>query len=580
MRQSGIDRPCSAVWRCVVSLRRIKAACRGPGRRQMQRSLDPARGSMASLRNWLLAGAAIVVVLFAALWLAGVAIVAPRLRNGARERIEAYLSQKFKSSVQIADFRLTVFPRISVEVDGIVIRHEGRTDVPPMLQIKRASFHANLAGLFGRKVDIDLVTLDGLQINTPPRPPGSPPMFKGTDQDLAEKYPVVIHSIRAEDATLTMLRGPEQNGIPPNQFQIHELNMQDFSFDQPTSFQALLTNPKPRGLIHCSGTFGPWTADDPSQTPVHGVYTFQNADMSTLKGLKGTMQSAGHFQGPLDYLSVDGETEIPDFALRTSAHPMALHTDYSAIVDGTNGNTILKNVTARFLHTTLSVHGMVADLKEKVKGRTIELYTTSNDARIEDLLTLAVDTSPPALNGRARLAARIDIPEEADVDLIDRMNLDGRFAIGQMEFTNPETQAKVDALSRRGQGQPKDMDIADQLSHLNGIFTMDQSTISLSNLDFTVDGAAIDLAGTYQMDKGELDFRGKLKLDAKLSQTMTGIKSVLLRPVNRFFEKDGAGTEIPIKITGSKDHPDYGLDFHDKDNKDQAQKGPAVSGGH
>lgn len=395
------------------------------------------------------------MVLFAVLWLVGVAIVAPRLRNGARERIEAYLSQKFKSSVQIADFHLTVFPRINVEVDGIVIRHEGRTDVPPMLQIERASFHANFAGLLGRKVDIDLVKLDGLQIDMPPRLPGSPPMFKGTDQDLAEKYPVVIHDIRADDAMLVMLRRPDQDGTPPNQFQIHELDMQGFSFDQPASFQALLTNPKPRGSIHCSGTFGPWTADDPSQTPVRGAYTFQNADMSTLKGLKGTMQSTGHFQGPLDYLSVDGETEIPDFALRTSAHPMALHTDYSAVVDGTNGNTILKNVTARFLHTTLSVHGMVADLKKKVRGRTVELYTTSDDARIEDFLTLAVDTSPPALTGPARLDARIDIPEEADVDLIDRMNLDGRFAIGQMEFTNPETQSKVDSLSLARAGAAK-----------------------------------------------------------------------------------------------------------------------------
>ena len=517
--------------------------------------------------KWLLVGAVVTVALFAGLWLVGVVIVAPRLRNSARERIEAYLSQRFKSSVEIADFHLTVFPRISVEVDGIVLRHEGRTDVPPFLQIKRATFHANFAGILGRKVDIDLVKLDGLQINTPPRQPGSPPMLKGTDQDLADKYPVMIHAIRADDATLVMLRRPEQDGTPPNQFEIHHLNMQDFSFDRPASFQALLTNPKPRGLIHCSGTFGPWTADDPSDTLVTGVYTFQNADMSTLKGLKGTMQSTGHFQGPLDYLSVDGETEIPDFALRTSAHPMSLHTDYSAVVDGTNGNTILKNVTARFLHTTLSVHGLVADLKKKVKGRTIELYTTSDDARIEDLLTLAVDTLPPALTGPARLNARIDIPEEADVDLIDRLNLDGRFAIGQMEFTNPATQSKVDALSRRGRGQPKDTETVDQVSQLNGRFTMEQSIISLSNLDFAVEGASINLAGTYQMDNGQMDFRGKLKLDAKLSQTTTGIKSVLLKAVNPFFEKDGAGTDLPIKITGTKDHPNYGLDFHDKGNQ-------------
>jgi hypothetical protein len=341
--------------------------------------------------------------------------------------------------------------------------------------------------------------------------------------------------------------------------------MQNFSFDSAASFQALLTNPKPLGQIHCDGQFGPWQADDPAQTPVDGAYTVQNADMSTLKGLKGTMQSVGHFRGPLDYLSVDGETEIPDFALRTSAHPMALHTDYSAIVDGTNGNTILKTVTAHFLHTTLSVHGEVVDLKKKVKGRTIELYATSNNARIEDLLTLAVNASPPAMTGPTSLVARIDIPEEDDMDLIDRMKLDGRFSVSGMEFSNQGTQSKVDSLSRRSQGQPKDMDIADARSRLDGKFTMDNSTIDLSNLMFAVEGASIDLAGTYQMDSGALDFHGDLKMDAKLSQTMTGVKSFFLKAVDPFFSKHGAGTDLPIKITGTKDHPSYGLDLHNRD---------------
>lgn len=515
------------------------------------------------MRKWLLIGAAAVVVLFVTLWIVSVAIVAPRLRNGARERTEAYLSKRFKSTVEIADFHLALFPRIRVEVDGIVLRHEGRTDIPPLIEIKKATFGANFGGLLGRKVDISLVQLEGLQIHTPPHEPDGAPMFKGTDQNLADKYPVVIHDIRAEDAMLVML--PKDAAKAPKEFEIHQLNMQNFSFDSAASFQALLTNPKPLGQIHCDGQFGPWQADDPAQTPVDGAYTFQNADMSTLKGLKGTMQSVGHFRGPLDYLSVDGETEIPDFALRTSAHPMALHTDYSAIVDGTNGNTILKTVTARFLHTTLSVHGEVVDLKKKVKGRTIELYATSDGARIEDLLTLAVNASPPAMTGPTSLVARIDIPEEDDTDLIDRMKLDGRFSVSGMQFSNQGTQSKVDSLSRRSQGQPKDMDIADARSRLDSKFTMDNSTIDLSNLMFAVEGAAIDLAGTYQMDSGALDFHGSLKMDAKLSQTTTGVKSFFLKAVDPFFSKHGAGTDLPIKITGTKDHPNYGLDLHNRD---------------
>jgi VCBS repeat-containing protein len=67
------------------------------------------------------------------------------------------------------------------------------------------------------------------------------------------------------------------------------------------------------------------------------------------------------------------------------------------------------------------------------------------------------------------------------------------------------------------------------------------------------------------MDNGALDFHGALRMDAKLSQTMTGAKSFFLKAVDPFFSKKGAGTYVPIKITGTKDHPIYGQDFHRKD---------------
>ena len=519
-----------------------------------------------SVRKWLLIGAAALIALCVAVYFAAVVFFLPEMRTQTRQRIQDYLAVRFQGAVQIGDFHIAFRPRLHIEVDGIVVRHMGRTDIPPLLQIQQLAFNANFSSLFGRRVDISLIRLDGLEINTPPREPGGPAMIHGTDQDLAKKYPVVIHRIVADQAHLVILRRPEDGDKPPNEFDIHQLSMEDFGFDRPASFQAILTNPKPRGDIRCVGQFGPWEAADPSQTPVAADYRFDHADMSTLKGLSGTMSSTGHFSGPLDYLNVDGQTDIPDFALRTSAHPFALHTDFSAIVDGTNGNTILKTVTARFLHTTLSVAGEVVDLNKGVKGRTIEMHATSNRARIDDLLLLAVKKFPPAMTGVARLDARIDIPEN-DEDLIDKMELDGRFAVAGMQFTNPDTQGKVDSLSRRGQGKPKDTEIEGELSQLGGHFRMENSVISLSSLNFGVEGAAISLAGTYNLDGGELDFRGHLKLDAKLSQTTTGVKSLFLRAVDPFFSKDGAGTELPIKVTGTKDAPSFGLDFHDKANK-------------
>jgi hypothetical protein len=52
-------------------------------------------------------------------------------------------------------------------------------------------------------------------------------------------------------------------------------------------------------------------------------------------------------------------------------------------------------------------------------------------------------------------------------------------------------------------------------------------------------------------------------MQATLSDTQSGIKHWVLKPFDRFFEKDGAGFEVPITITGTREHPDIGTEiFH------------------
>ena len=66
------------------------------------------------------------------------------------------------------------------------------------------------------------------------------------------------------------------------------------------------------------------------------------------------------------------------------------------------------------------------------------------------------------------------------------------------------------------------------------------------------------------LEKEDLDFHGKLRMQAKLSQTMTGAKSFILKAFDPFFRKNGQ-TEMPIKITGPRDHPSFGLDLRHKE---------------
>jgi len=207
----------------------------------------------------------------------------------------------------------------------------------------------------------------------------------------------------------------------------------------------------------------------------------------------------------------------------------------------------------------------VVDMNKEVKGRTIILNTVSKNARIDDLLLLAVKNDPPIMRGAVQLKARILIPE-GDDDLLDRLKIDGQFDVNNAHFTSELVQGKIDSLSRHAQGQPKNDEISDEVSELQGRFRVDQAKVEFSKLTFGVTGALVSLAGSYQMDSGQMDFRGRLVLQAKLSQMTTGAKSFFLKAVDPFLKGKNGGTDIPIKISGTKDHPSFGLDFRDKAN--------------
>jgi len=53
-------------------------------------------------------------------------------------------------------------------------------------------------------------------------------------------------------------------------------------------------------------------------------------------------------------------------------------------------------------------------------------------------------------------------------------------------------------------------------------------------------------------------------LDAKLSQMTTGWKSLLLKPVDRFFSKTG-GNRGSGEDYGTESEPHFGLDYGHKD---------------
>jgi hypothetical protein len=188
------------------------------------------------------------------------------------------------------------------------------------------------------------------------------------------------------------------------------------------------------------------------------------------------------------------------------------------------------------------------------------LDATSQNARAEDLIGLAVKGGSP-MNGSIHLHAKIDLPQDPGKSVVDRLALDGQFGIGNMQFTNSGVQDKLDSLSRAGRGEPKNQDIQDVISDLAGKFAARRGVITLKTITFHVPGAGVQLDGFYNMKSGDMDFRGHLLLDDKLSQTTTGATSVFLRLVDPFFKRKGGGSSIPIKVTGNYAHPSFGIDL-------------------
>jgi len=75
-----------------------------------------------------------------------------------------------------------------------------------------------------------------------------------------------------------------------------------------------------------------------------------------------------------------------------------------------------------------------------------------------------------------------------------------------------------------------------------------------------VPGATVRLAGTYALRAETLDFHGSLLMDAKVSRAAGGVKGALLKLVDPLFDRKGGGSRIPIKVTGKRDDPSFGLD--------------------
>src|ERR1700733_13510690 len=450
---------------------------------------SPAHHPQHRRGRWIVAA---VLITTAILIVAGT-IVVSRAEPIVRKRVIETLSARFHSDVELKEFHISLLRGFQISGTGLNIY--GGTDtssrssgVPPVISVAEFRFHTGLMDLFRPPMHVSTVYLKGLSLNLPPREQRG--QIKKLEHSSA-KIKIVVDKFVCDNAKLVI--NTSKPGKLPLEFDIENLTMTEIGTNQPLHFDAKLINPKPVGDIVSSGLFGPWQADSPRDTPVRGTYSFSHADLSTIRGIGGILSSTGQYAGSLDNIVVNGTTDTPDFRIAISGRPVPLHTDFHAIVDGTNGDTYLQPVKAKILDTWLVANGSIVRMKEP-NGHRVELDVTIAKGRIDDLLKLAVRTEPPVMTGVVRMQTNFDLPP-GDPVISDRLKLAGRFQVTEAHFANEKIQNKIDALSLRSQGKPKlakENVSEDVSSDLSGTFDLENGVIDFSQLQFNIPGTQVN----------------------------------------------------------------------------------------
>jgi hypothetical protein len=532
-----------------------------------QRTNSSAASKGRHVWKWVFVSLLIAVIVLATIG----EVVVHRAMPILKGRVIETLSTRFNSRVEMDGFSVSVLKGLEVSGDGLRIYPVDEVVAAgakePLIAVKHFSFHANLLGLFVKPTHVGTVHVSGLAIHIPPRemrqqaPPHARQLGKikiTADEIVLDNSKLIIETIK-----------PNKD---PKDFEISHVVMRNIGPNAPWQYDATLVNAIPKGDIHAIGTFGPWNNESPGDSTVTGNYTFDRVDMNTIRGIGGLLSSVGEFSGQLNRIVVDGTTETPNFSLDTANHAVPLHTKFHAVVDGTSGDTYLQPVEARLGDSEFSCRGAVVNVKGK--GHIIDLDVSVPDGRIQDFLGLAVKTSPVVMTGRLQMKTKLHIrPGKESVS--QKIGLKGGFTLREIHFTNPEVEDKVDMLSLRAQGDPKAAKpgAEDVQSQMVGQFVMGDGKLSFSKLDYSLPGADVMLAGEYTLDGASFEFAGKVRTNAKVSQMVASTwKSVLLKPVDPFFKKNGAGAEIPVKVSGTKSAPKFGLDLRHKGMKDQGDQ--------
>jgi hypothetical protein len=492
-----------------------------------------------------------------------------------RRKVVETLAARFHSPVELDRLELSMSRGVMVTGGGLRILYLAGSTKPdarpnaPMLVVDSFEFSTGWRELLRPTTRVVSVRVRGLQVNIPPKEERGAAMPDDPKRKGQPVLGIAVDRIECTDAKVVIETSTP--GKKPLEFAIGSLVLKDVGAMKPFNYEAVLVNPKPVGDVRSAGHFGPWQNENPRDTALDGSYEFTHADLSSIHGIGGILSSTGKFEGTLGNIAVEGVTDTPDFRLDVSDHALPLHTEFRAVVDGTTGDTRLDAVKARVGRSELAASGAVTRSTGTLgttatPGHNTDLSVTMERGRIEDMLVLGLKGNPTLMRGALGLKAHIQIPPGA-VSVSRKMRLVGTFAIHDAFLNDAKMQQQLDAMSMRAQGKPKlanEQDAELVGSSVTGKFSQANGVVDVSELNFTMPGAQALMHGQVQLAGSTFEFHGKVRTEATASQMTTGWKSLLLSPFDKLMKKNGAGVELPIKVTGTRSTYDLRLDFpHD-----------------
>ena len=510
---------------------------------------EPVRATSrtTSTRRWLLP---LAIVILLALCLAG--IILAFHWPFSSQKVTQSVQESWPGKIAVQRFRRTYFPHPGCVLENVALTRGSETSAPPLVAIQRVTIQDNYHDLLFRPDYISRIILEGLKISVPAEQDTT------ASQKTSSRSSTRIGEVFTKDATLEVAR--KDHG--PLKFEIHQLILKSISDSSPMSYDLAMRNAEPPGEIRSRGKLGPWDSQHMKDIPLSGTYTFDDVDLGVFEGIAGILAGKGDFHGVLSRIETQGTTDTPKFEVTRSHHAVALKAKFNATVDGMSGDTILHTVDTMLIKTPVHIEGSVAG-KPGQPGKTTSLNANVRSGRIEDVLWLFVHGPKPPMEGATNFHAHIVWPSGPQ-PFLKRVVLQGDFEIEHAQWTNPQRQMSVNMLSRKASGKKKDPETPNVTADLKGSVFLSNEIAKFHDVSFKVPSAEAILHGTYNLEDTKIDFHGDLKTQASLSDDSSGVKAVLLKPLDPLFKKKHAGAEVPVEMTGTYHDPHFGVSLQPK----------------